>query len=81
MKENTPPLYRGTKMPGHVSRSNRICFGVDYFDSPEAARAAHEAVRAAGRTYNGGWMDGAPCGRNPGFDYESEGRKLYAVTF
>ena len=77
----TKPLYQGTKMPGHVLRNHRICFGIDYFDSLEAAQAAHEAVRAAGRTYNGGWFDGMPCGRDAAFDYVNEGRKLYAVTF
>lgn len=81
-KKTTPsrPHYSGQAMPGFVKHDSRICFGIDWFDSLEAAQAAHEAVQAAGRTYNGGWFDGMPCGRNSGFDYEVDGRKLYAVT-
>ena len=76
----TRPHYSGSSMPGFVKHDSRICFGIDWFDTLEAAQAAHAAVQAAGRTYNGGWFDGMPCGRNTGFDSEHEGRKIYAVT-
>ena len=76
----TRPHYSGSGMPGFVRHDSRICFGIDYFDSEENAQAAHVAVRASGRTYNGGWFDGMPCGRDTGFDYVNDGQKFYAVT-
>lgn len=76
----TRPDYNGPSMPGFIRHESRICFGIDYFDSEDAAQAAVKAVRAAGLTYNSGFFDKMPCGRASQFDHVVDGRKLYAVT-
>lgn len=66
---------------GFVRYDGRICFGIAFFDSEESAMEYHEEVRQEGRTYNGGWFHGMPCGRNKQWDTEDEsGRMQYAVT-
>ncbi len=64
-----------------VDTDNRMAFGVLYFDSEEDANEAAAQVRDAGRTYNGGWFHGMPCGRDRGFDRIAGGTRLYAVTY
>jgi len=60
----------------------RICFSVLYFDSLSDAELIAEKVRKNGNSYNGGWFDGMPCGREPARDYtDDKGIKWYAVTY
>lgn len=59
---------------------NRICFGIAYFKKEADADRYAAYVRDRGITYNGGWMDGKPCGRDNTWDYVKDGVKLYAVT-
>ena len=68
--------------PECARREQRICFGLAWFDTQAAAKKYAAKVRDAGRTYNGGYFHGSPCGRNPGFDYfdANLGKRLYAVT-
>lgn len=59
----------------------RICFSIAYFTSEADAERYAAWVEALGRTYNGGWFDGTPCGRDPSFDYtDPHLGRLYAVT-
>ena len=60
---------------------SRICFAINYFTSEvDADRFAADVVRR-GITYNGGWFDGMPCGRDTTWDYTDDTLgKLYAVT-
>lgn len=68
--------------PTRVKHDSRICFGIDYFATKAEAEAAAAIVRKRGDTYNGGFFDGMPCGRDSGFDHADPdtGKKLYAVT-
>lgn len=68
--------------PTRVKHDSRICFGIDYFASEADAKAAAAIVRKRGDTYNGGFLDGMPCGRDSGFDHidRDTGEKVYAVT-
>lgn len=68
--------------PVPVKIDSRICFGINYYATEAEAQRAAELVRAAGHTYNGGYMHGVPCGREPAHDYidKASGQKLYAVT-
>jgi hypothetical protein len=68
--------------PTRVKHDSRICFGIDYFATEAEAEAAAAIVRERGDTYNGGYFDGMPCGRDSGFDHvdSDTGKKLYAVT-
>jgi len=64
-----------------VKREQRICFGIAWFATEADADAYAAEVRKAGRTYNGGFFHGMPCGRDSGWDHtDGEGRRLYAVT-
>lgn len=68
-------------MPEGVKSEGRICFGIVWYATEEEADLAAEIVREHGRTYNGGWFHGMPCGRDRGFDYDDpELGRLYAVT-
>ena len=60
----------------------RICFAIEFFDTEEEASRYHDHVRKEGWTYNGGFFDGKPCGREERFDhFDAElGKQLYAVT-
>jgi hypothetical protein len=71
----TPPIP--------VKTSSRICFGIHYYASEAEAQRAAELVRASGATYNGGYMHGVPCGREPHHDHtdKESGLQLYAVTY
>jgi hypothetical protein len=63
-----------------VAEEQRICFGITWFATEEEADKYAQEVKAKGRTYNGGFMDGMPCGRDKGFDRVVDGIKQYAVT-
>lgn len=69
-------------LPEPAKTEQRICFGIYYFDTKAKADKAAKIIREAGNTYNGGWYDGKPCGREKHFDYtDLELGQLYAVTF
>lgn len=69
------------RLPEPVKRESRICFGIVWFSSEQDAALYSEHVRQRGETYNGGFFDGAPCGRDTGFDYTDPNLgRLYAVT-
>ena len=64
----------------HLTES-RACFAIEWYDSEAEANERAAQVREYGHTYNGGWSDGEPCGREAHRDYtDAEGRKWYAVT-
>lgn len=67
-----------TPTPHH--RDDRICFGIAWFTSERDANDYDKIVREKGLTYNGGFFDGRPCGRDKNWDYERDGIKYYAVT-
>lgn len=71
---------RGWASPAHFE--SRICFALAWFDDETDALAYEADVRRRGRRHNGGWYDGAPCGREPGFDQRDEDGKvkLWAVS-
>jgi hypothetical protein len=73
-------MARIRKVPEPVERDGRICFGIVYFETESDAALYEKDVRRRGCTYNGGYFDGMACGRAKEFDYEKDGRKLYAVT-
>jgi hypothetical protein len=56
---------------------------LDRIERTEAeADAAHEFVRKRWDRYNGGYMDGMPCGRDSSYDKRNEANEVtaYAVT-
>ena len=63
-----------------VGREDRNCFGIAYFASEKDANNYAKYVQKQKKTYNGGMMDGKPCGRAPEFDHMANGGKQYAVT-
>lgn len=68
-------------LPKPVKRDVRICFAIAYFTSEADAKTYDDWVRKQGYTYNGGWFDGMPCGRDKTWDYvDKELGQLYAVT-
>ena len=68
-------------IPTAVKRDSRTCFGISWFTSEEDATAYSDAVRAAGRTYNGGFMHGLPLGRDRTWDYvDADLGPLFAST-
>lgn len=68
-------------VPKPVLSAQRICFGISWFKTEEDAQKYHEEVQKDGRTYNGGFFHGMPCGRDTGFDFvHKEHGQLYAVT-
>lgn len=68
-------------LPEPVKRDSRICFGILYFATEADADIYAAFVREKGDTYNGGYFDGMPCGREPSRDYtDPELGRLYAVT-
>lgn len=69
-----------TDYPTPIFRSSRICFGIDYFATEEEAEIAAEIVTKRGDRINGGYYDGALCGRDIGFDTFMNEAKIYAVT-
>ena len=69
-------------LPTPVLRASRICYGVAYFTNEADADLFARYIQQQGHTYNGGWMDGCPCGREPSQDIKAhpEHGRLYAVT-
>lgn len=68
--------------PKPVVMYSNVSHGLCFFLTEEDAEAFAEGVTG---TYNGGYMHGAPCGREPLRDFVPEegeyaGQKLYAVT-
>jgi hypothetical protein len=71
----------GQVLPFPVKVDSRICFGIMYFTSEADADLMGKHVMEQGRTYNGGYMHGVPCGREASRDYvDAELGQLYAVT-
>lgn len=69
------------RTPVPVKRDARICFSIAYFTSEADAQRYAVYVQQQGYTYNGGWFDGMPCGREEKWDYtDGTHGKLYAVT-
>lgn len=62
--------------PTPVKVESRICFGISYFATEAEALAYAALVAEQGRTYNGGFFHGMPCGRDAVFDHDG----LFAVT-
>lgn len=60
-------------------RDSRICFGVVYYTTEEAANRAGSKVTG---TYNGGMFHGYACGRRSDLDYTDKAteQKYFAVT-
>lgn len=69
------------KTPVPVKSDSRTCFGIEFFLTEEDAAQYARMIRRRGDTYNGGFFDGKPCGREKQFDHDDKtlGR-LYAVT-
>lgn len=68
-------------VPTPVKHDSRICFGIAYFTSEADAAAYAASVRARGITYNGGYFDGMPCGRETTWDHVDPALgPLFAVT-
>ena len=68
-------------LPTPVKYDSRICFGITYFKTEAEAQQYDEHIREKGCTYNGGFYDGRPCGRDSSWDYlDNEFGQLYAVT-
>lgn len=64
-----------------VKRESRICFGISYFATEAEAETYAAQVKAAGRTYNGGFFHGMPCGRDKAFDHvDPVHGQVFAVT-
>jgi hypothetical protein len=70
-----------TAFDQHTLRESRICFALKWYDDEITANQAAEYVKAQGYTYNGGFFHEKPCGREPSFDFEKNGKKLYAVSY
>lgn len=67
--------------PVPVRTDGRNCFGLAWFKTEQEADAYAKLVQGRGERYNGGWLDGKPCGREEQFDYvDPKHGKLYAVS-
>jgi hypothetical protein len=74
-KPKTPPI------PTPVKRDSRICFAIVYFKTEAEADIYAADVVRRGRTYNGGYFHGMPCGRETNRDYVHPTLgHLFAVT-
>lgn len=70
-----------TILPTPVKLDSRICFGIAYFSSETDADRYAKHVRSKGMTYNGGYFDGMPCGRDKSWDHvDPTLGPLFAVT-
>lgn len=65
----------------HSLFEGRIAFCLRWYATEELAKLAAEYVRKSGRSYNGGYFHGKPCGREESFDTERDGQKLFAVSY
>ena len=78
MKKSTSKVVQP---PSPVKIDSRICFGIAYFATETDAQAYAAHVRSIGVTYNGGYFDGMPCGRDKSFDHvDPTLGQLFAVT-
>lgn len=68
------------KMFKPVDRDIRTCFSIAFFATEQEADEYAKFVEEHGYTYNGGYFDGRPCGRDKSFDRDVNGVKQYAVT-
>jgi hypothetical protein len=66
------------KMPTEVGHESRICFGISWYASERDAWIADRLIRARGVTYNGGFYDGMPCGRDSAWDRRDEDGNVVA---
>jgi hypothetical protein len=69
-------------LPVPVKSEQRICFGIDWYATEADAKIAAEDVKRRGRTYNGGFFHGKPCGRDTSWDIKGPSGDvlLFAVT-
>jgi hypothetical protein len=69
-------------LPTPIKHDSRSCYGVVWFATEEEATIYGNYIRERGDTYNGGFYDGMPCGRDTGMDLrDADGTKVaYAVT-
>ena len=58
--------------PTPVAHESRICFGISWYATERDAWIADRLIRARGITYNGGFYDGMPCGRDSAWDRRDE---------
>lgn len=67
---------------GIVKGESRISYGIEYFDTLEAALEFDKFVKIRGDRYNGGYYHGTTCGRDYSHDHvdKETGKKLFAVT-
>jgi hypothetical protein len=83
----TAQMIQHADVPSHLPRpvkyDGRVSFGINYFTVERDADTFAAWVQDRGFTYNGGWRDGQPCGRDARWDYDDErlGCRLYAVTW
>lgn len=75
------PRQTPAPLPTPIKSESRICFGIAYFATEQDATRYAAHVRQRGDTYNGGYFDGMPCGRDQAFDHtDATHGRLYAVT-
>ena len=70
----------GGPIPHAAKTDSRICFGIAFFRTEEEAERYGKFIRVSGRTYNGGYFHGRPCGREKDRDTTDADGPLYAVT-
>jgi hypothetical protein len=70
----------GYQLKGETKYDGRICFSLQFFTHEEDAAACAQEVWNKGLTYNGGWLDGRQCGREPQFDHDADGKHWIAVS-
>jgi hypothetical protein len=79
--KNGGQVLRFGNAKGNWFYDGRISLSVLYFDNEKDADLISKNVVKAGCSYNGGWFDGTPCGREVHRDYtDAFGIKWYAVT-
>lgn len=72
----------GVVTEGRSYDDSRICFSIMFFEQESDADKVATEVRKRGRTYNGGFFHGSPCGREKGYDYvDKDGVRWHAVTW
>lgn len=72
---------QASPVPTPAKYDSRICFGIAYFKTEADADRYAAHVTAQGRTYNGGYFHGRPCGRDRTWDHtDANGVQYFAVT-
>ena len=74
------------KVGGEVADrvDGRCSFNIAWFKCEDAANRAAKQIRKEGRSHNGGWFHGMPCGRDSAFDMkdkETGETTMFAVSF